>query len=58
VEEYKLRIKERTSGETKPNKTVQTTVQIKRKENMRDNIKEYYIDDNKKEIKDKKSKDK
>jgi hypothetical protein len=62
VEEYKQRTKERTSGETKPNKNSTDKNTNKEKENKNKNKKEnkqdYNKDENKKEVKDKKSKDK
>jgi hypothetical protein len=58
VEEYKWRTKERTSGETKPNKNSTDKSTNKEKENKKENKKDNNKDENKKEVKDKKSKDK
>jgi hypothetical protein len=58
VEEYKRRTKERTYGETKPNKNSTDKSTNKEQENKTENKQDYNKDENKKEVKDKKSKDK
>jgi hypothetical protein len=60
VEEYKRRTKERISGVTKPNtySTDKTTNKEKENRHKKENKKYYNEDENKTEVKDKKSIDK